>query len=195
LSTFGWRARRRRSASGRVAAGGCYRRRRSVRHRRRCARRRRHLADHGGRGRSHDDLLGSNQRLLQGHIGVLRKQRLQILLGAALGAIELFDGFRLLLLAARPESRAAPRGRRERHVTEAALRTRDVTMVGAVLDLPAGAQPILLKCVVALDDVLELEALRGVADLCLAQGIDATVDVLTGHGRLDLLDTDEVLLV
>jgi hypothetical protein len=70
-----------------------------------------------------------------------------------------------------------------------------VPLVGAVLDLAADALPVLLKCIVALDDRLQLEALGGVADLLAAQHVDATVDVFARDGGLDALDAHEVLLV
>jgi hypothetical protein len=70
-----------------------------------------------------------------------------------------------------------------------------VALVGAVLDLATDALPILLKGVVALDDVLQSEAPRSVADLLAPQKIDAPVHVLARHGRLDLFEAEKVLLV
>jgi hypothetical protein len=156
---------------------------------------RRGLAGRGRRGHRHDELLRGGQRLLHGGIGILREQGLQVVIGLALGAVELLRRLFLLVLGAVREARAAARCRRQGYVAEAVLRAHDVSMVGPVLDLSTGAQPVLLKRVVALDDVLQLEALGGVADLRLAQGVEATVDVLTGHRWLELLDADEVLLV
>jgi hypothetical protein len=108
-----------------------------------------------------------------------------------LGCLFLF----LFVGVARLQARPATRGGRQRDLTEAALGASDVAMVGAVLDLAANAQPVLLEGVVALDDVLELEALGGVADLRLAQRIDAAIDVLARNRRLELLDADEILFV
>jgi hypothetical protein len=75
------------------------------------------------------------------------------------------------------------------------LRAEQVALVRTVLDLAANTLPVLLKRVVALDDRLQLEALRGVADLLAAQQINAPIDVLPRDARLDLLEPHEVLLV
>jgi hypothetical protein len=67
--------------------------------------------------------------------------------------------------------------------------------VGAILDLPHDAHPVLLKGVVALDDRLQLEALRRVADLLASERVEPAVDVFLGDLGRDLLDPKEVLLV
>jgi hypothetical protein len=142
-------------------------------------------------------LLGGGERLLRGDLRIFLEQHLEIVLGALRGPLVLLGGLFLFLFfgVAVLQAGAAARSRRQRHVTETALRAGDVAVVGAILDLAADAQPVLLEGVVALDDVLQLEALGRVADLGLAQRIDAAIDVLARDGRLELLDTDEVLLV
>src|SRR5688500_356342 len=70
-----------------------------------------------------------------------------------------------------------------------------VALVGAVLDLATDALPVLLKGVVALDDVLQPEAPGRVADLLAPQKVDAPVHVLARDGRLDLFEAEKVLLV
>jgi hypothetical protein len=142
-----------------------------------------------------DDLLCRRERLLQGRFRILRQQRLQVVFATALDSLDLLCRFGLFFLAPVPEPRAAPGRCRERHVTKAVLRADDVAVIRTVLDFAAGSQPILLKGVVALDDVLQLETLGGVTDLRLAQGVNAAVDVLPRDRRLELLDADKVLLV
>jgi len=70
-----------------------------------------------------------------------------------------------------------------------------VALVGAVVDLARYAGPVLLEGVVALDDRLELEAERRVADLHAAQEHDAPIELLARDEGLELLDAEEVLLV
>jgi hypothetical protein len=70
-----------------------------------------------------------------------------------------------------------------------------VALVGAVLDFTADTLPVLLEGVVTLDDVLEPETPSGVADLLASQHVNATIDVFSRDLRLDLLETEEVLLV
>jgi hypothetical protein len=70
-----------------------------------------------------------------------------------------------------------------------------VTLVRAVLDLAADALPILLKRVVALDDVLQPKTPRRIADLLAPKQVDPAVDVLARHRGLDLLEAQKVLLV
>jgi hypothetical protein len=143
-------------------------------------------------------LLGSRERLLRRLLRIFLEQDLEVvfgsLCGALLGRLLLFL-FLLLLGVAVLEAGAAAGGRRQRNVAEAALGASDVAVIRAILDLATDAQPVLLERVVALDDVLELEALGGVADLRLAQRIDAAIDVLSGNRGLELLDADEILLV
>ena len=106
---------------------------------------------------------------------------------AAAAAASLLDG-RL--------SESPPRGDRQKVARpHDALGARQVPLVRAVLDFAADALPILLEGVVALDDRLELEALAGVSDLFAAQHVDAPINVLSRHLRLDLFEAEKVLLV
>jgi hypothetical protein len=75
------------------------------------------------------------------------------------------------------------------------LGAEQVALVCPVLDLAADALPVLLERVVALDDRLQLEALRGVANLLAAKHVDAAVDVLARDRGLDFFEAHEVLLV
>jgi hypothetical protein len=142
-------------------------------------------------------LLGGGERLLRGDLRIFLEQHLEVVFRAGGGTLLLLGCLFLFLFVgvAGLQAGAAARGCRQRDVTEAALGAGDVTMIRAVLDLATDAQPVLLEGVVALDDVLELETLGRVADLRLAQRIDAAIDVLTRNGRLELLDADEILLV
>jgi hypothetical protein len=54
---------------------------------------------------------------------------------------------------------------------------------------------MLLHRVVTLHEHVELEALRGVPDLLLAEDHDAAIEILARDLGLELLDTAEVLLV
>jgi hypothetical protein len=150
---------------------------------------------HAGPPLGDHHLFGCGERLFQSGLGILGEQRLEVIFAAALGALDLLRRFGLFFCASIPEPRPASGRCRERDVTKAILGADDVAVIGAVFDLAARSEPILLKRVVALDDVLQLESLGGVTDLCLAQGMDAAVDVLARYGGLELLDADEVLLV
>jgi hypothetical protein len=75
------------------------------------------------------------------------------------------------------------------------LGSSQMTGVGPALDLPADAQPVLLKGVVPLDDVLEAETLSRVADLLVPQPPNPALHILLGDQRFELLDAEKVLLV
>lgn len=88
---------------------------------------------------------------------------------------------------------AAPDG--EQIFTGYKLGLSHVPPEGAKLDLAQNAMPILLICVVALDDSLQLEALGRISDLLAPEHPDAPVHIFPRDRRLHLFDTDEVLLV
>jgi hypothetical protein len=140
------------------------------------------------------DLIGRLERALEGCFRIFVEERVEIVLRRACGPSLLLRN-RLLLRRRRLKPRFAARGRGERHFSKTTLRASDVPMIGAVLDFAANPQPVLLKRVVALNDVLKLEALRRISDLDFAKRVNAPVDVLTGNRWLNLLDADEVLLV
>jgi hypothetical protein len=78
---------------------------------------------------------------------------------------------------------------------EALLRPQNVASVGPGLDFAADPLPVRLVRVVPLKEHLEAKAKRGIPDLLLAQHVDAPVDVFPRDGRLELLETHEILLV
>jgi hypothetical protein len=64
-----------------------------------------------------------------------------------------------------------------------------------VLDLAHDAHPVLLEGIVALDNRLQLESPRRVADLLAAQRVKSSIDVLLGSVGRYLLDPEKVLFV
>jgi hypothetical protein len=70
-----------------------------------------------------------------------------------------------------------------------------MSLVSAVLDFATDALPVLLKRIVALNQRLQFEALRGVSHLLAAKQVDAAVHVFARDRGLDLFDAHEVLFV
>jgi hypothetical protein len=96
-----------------------------------------------------------------------------------------------------PETLSVPlrKLRRGFGITELRFGLQHVALVRALFDLAADANPVRLIRVVPLQDHVEAEPQRRVANLLATNLLDAPVDVLARDVRLHLLDAHEVLLV